>query len=117
MIDLKIGSDGDLEISDAGDISLTKSIRQAVLIRLRWIYNEWRLGPELGFPWHEEMFVKDPDIIKLRGLLRSEIVEVDGVNDAVVDAVSYDCAKRAAVFRFTVVTDEETFREELIMNG
>ena len=60
MIDILLEEDGDIAVSEVGDISITNSVRQAVLIRLRWIYNEWRLGPELGFPWFEQVFVKNP---------------------------------------------------------
>ena len=35
MYDLKLTNSGDLEISEDGDVSLTQSVRQAVLIRLR----------------------------------------------------------------------------------
>ena len=50
MIDLKLDSNGDLELSAAGDVIPTDSIAQAVRIRLLWFFEEWRLGPELGFP-------------------------------------------------------------------
>ena len=117
MIDLKIGLDGDLVVSETGDISLTESIRQAVLIRLRWIYGEWRLGPDLGFPWFDEVFVKNPDTVKIRGMIRSEIVEVDGVNDANVESAVFDPASRNLTVRYIVYTDEGTFREEVTLYG
>ena len=47
VYDLKLTNSGDLEISEDGDVSLTQSVRQAVLIRLRWLFGEWRpLLPE-----------------------------------------------------------------------
>ena len=54
MLDIMLDADGDIKVSATGDISKTESVRQAVLVRLRWLYSEWRLGPELGFPWFEE---------------------------------------------------------------
>ena len=75
MVDIKLNRDGDIDVSAIGDISLTESVRQAVLIRLRWIYDEWRLGPELGFPWFEEVFVKNPNTVKIRSLIRDEIMQ------------------------------------------
>ena len=39
MVDIKLNRDGDIDVSAVGDISLTESVRQAVLIRLRWIYD------------------------------------------------------------------------------
>ena len=48
MVDLKLDSNGDLELSAAGDVIPTDSIAQAVRIRLLWFFEEWRLGPELS---------------------------------------------------------------------
>ena len=78
MTDIRLGKDGDIVVSEIGDISLTESVRQAVLIRLRWIYQEWRLGPEMGFPWFEEVFIKNPNTVKIRSLIRDEIMQVEG---------------------------------------
>ena len=117
MVDIKLGADGDIEVSLVGDISLTESVRQAILIRLRWIYDEWRLGPELGFPWFENVFVKNPNTVKIRSLIRNEIMQVDGVTAASVDSVKYDPAKRTATFAYTCAVGEETYRDEVTMNG
>ena len=50
MYDLKLNESGDLEVNDFGDVMLTQSVRQAVLIRLRWLFGEWRFAPEAGVP-------------------------------------------------------------------
>jgi len=115
VVDIRLDKNGDIDVSDIGDISLTESIRQAVLIRLRWIFNEWRLGPEIGFPWFEEVFVKNPNTAKIRGLIRDEIMQVEGVTAASVTSVSYDRAKRAATFIFTCSMGEATYREEVTL--
>lgn len=117
MFDIKLNTDGDLDVSDMGDISLTESIRQAVTIRLRWIHDEWRLGPDLGFNWFEDVFVKNPNIERIKMLIRNEIAQVEGVtNVSVTDAV-YDKQKRTATFYFKYDVDEETFREEVTLYG
>ena len=117
MTDIMLDKAGDIKVSAVGDISLTESVRQAVLIRLRWIYNEWRLGPELGFPWFEEVFVKNPNTVKIRQLIRDEIMQVEGVTAANVVSVDYDKAKRAATFVYTCAVNEATFREEVTLYG
>ena len=115
MVDIKLNRDGDIDVSAVGDISLTESVRQAVLIRLRWIYDEWRLGPELGFPWFEEVFVKNLDTVKIRSLIRDEIMQVEGVTAAEVTSVNYDRTKRAASFVFTCSVGEAAYREEVTL--
>lgn len=115
MVDIRLDKNGDIDVSAVGDISLTESIRQAVLIRLRWIYNEWRLGPEMGFPWFEEVFVKNPNTVKIRQLIRDEIMQVEGVTAVTVTSVTYDRAKRAATFVYTCAIGEATYREEVTL--
>mgnify|MGYP001783401160 CR=1 FL=1 len=117
MTDIRLGKDGDIVVSPVGDISLTGSVRQAVLIRLRWIYQEWRLGPELGFPWFEEVFIKNPNTVKIRRLIRDEIMNVEGVTAANVISVDYDKAKRVAAFVYTCTVGEATFKEEVTLYG
>lgn len=115
MLDIMLDAKGDIKVSALGDISTTESVKQAVMIRLRWIYNEWRLGPELGFPWFEEVFVKNPNTVKIRQLIRDEIMKVDEVTAAEVNSVTYDRAKRAATFNYTCSVGEAVFREEVTL--
>ena len=115
MSDIRLDKNGDIEVSPTGDIYLTESVRQAVLIRLRWIWNEWRLGPDLGFPWFEEVFIKNPNTVKIRSLIRNEIMQVEGVTAAEVTSVSYDRAARAATFAFVCTVGEATYREEVTL--
>lgn len=113
MIDLKLDAGGDLEISAAGDISTTDSIVQAVRIRLLWFFEEWRLGPTMGFPYFEQLFVKNPNESKLRHLVRETVMEVDGVTDVTEISFSIDRKTRQATIAVTFTTDEDTFREEV----
>lgn len=115
MLDILLNADGDIDVSGTGDIATTDSVRQAVKIRLKWIYGEWRLGPEFGFPWFEEVFVKSPNIDKIKALIREEIMKVSEVDSATVTFVYYDPAKRTAVFRYTITIGDETYREELTL--
>lgn len=117
MFDIRLDKNGDIAISPTGDISTTESVRQAIMIRLRWIYEEWRLGPEFGFPWFEEVFVKNPNTVKIKTLVKEEIMKVEEVKAATVLSVDYDPAKRTAVFRYTVTVGEDTFREEVTLYG
>lgn len=117
MPDIKMTSSGDIFVSDGGDIALTDSVRQAVLIKVKWILNEWRLGPDFGFPWYEEVLVKNPDLAKIRSLLRSAIMGVDGVLSATVNEANIDRQKRMLSVKITFVVGETTYREELTMNA
>lgn len=116
MLDIMLDQDGDIFVSETGDVSITESVRQAVLVRLRWIYNEWRLGPELGFPWFVYVFIKNPDTTTIRQLIREEIMTVDQVTDAQVTSVTFDKKARTIRVIYTITVDEQTFREEVTLN-
>lgn len=117
MLDIMLDAGGDIEVSDIGDISITRSVRQAVLVRLRWIYGEWRLGPEIGFTWFEDVFNKNPNMVRIKQLIRDEIMKVNGVTAAEVTDASFDTKHRAATFVYVCSVGEETFREEVTLYG
>lgn len=116
MLDILLDKSGDIHLSPNGDISITESARQAILIRLRWIFAEWRLGPELGFPWFEEVFLKNPNTEKIRQIIRSKIMSVNNVSDVNVSRVEFDKAKRMAVVKYSCKVGEEIFEDEVILN-
>lgn len=117
MPDIQMTQTGDILVTENGDVALTESIRQAVVIKIKWILDEWRLGPEIGFPWFEEVLIKNPDLAKIRSLLRSAIMEVDGVQSAVVSEATVNSAERKLTVKFSFVVDETTYREELTMSA
>ena len=116
MVDITLDKNGDIAVSENGDISLTESICQAVQIRLKWIKEEWRLGPDLGFEWFEEVFVKNPNLDNIRQLIRSEILQVDGVEEAEVVKIEYKPPERKVYFACTFRVSGETYAEEATIN-
>lgn len=117
MFDLKLNSGGDLHIGAEGDVATTGSVVQAVKIRLKWVLGEWRLSPALGFPYYEEVFVKNPNLVKIKSFLRDLIMQVDGVTDVASVEIETDAKTRKAKFTVVFVVGEETFKEEVITNG
>lgn len=116
MSDILLNSQGDISVSALGDIALTESVVQEVLIRLRWIKDEWRLGPDLGFTWFEDVLVKNPNREVICQLIRDEIMQVDGVADAEVEEKSYNRSQRKAIFLIRFSTNEETYEQEVTLN-
>ena len=70
MKDILLTADGGLAIGETGDISITDSVRQAIRVRLRWFFQEWRLGPEIGIPYYEEILVKNPNNLRIKQSIR-----------------------------------------------
>lgn len=115
MIDIMLGDDGDIVLTDYGDIYLTQSIKQNILIRLKWFFKEWRLGPDLGFPWFEEVLVKNPNLMKIKGLVRNEIMQIDGVQSCTVDTVNYNAQERTIEIKYTVNAQGSILRESALI--
>ena len=109
MLDLKLTNDGDLELS-GGDISPTESVCQAVRLRLLWFLEEWRLGPDMGFPYFEEVFVKNPSEAKIRHLVRETVMEVEEVTDVKSIEYSVDKSTRSATIAVVFFREEVNIR-------
>ena len=110
-----LGADGDISLTEWGDIYITESISQNILIRLKWFLTEWRLGPGLGFPWFQEVLVKNPNLVKIKGLIRNEIMQVEGVQSVNVDTVNYDPQERKVSIEYTANAQGSIIRESALV--
>ena len=117
MLDILLDQSGDLSLSEDGDIRLGFSIPQAVLVRLRWIEDEWRFGPEIGFPWFTQVFKKNPNLRLIAQYIRRSIMEVDGVKKARAEITEYDPKHRALTVHYWVETENEKYEEEVTLGG
>ena len=116
MKDILLTGNGDIYVSETGDIIITDSVKQAVRIRLAWILNEWKYAPGFGLPYFENIFIKNPNIEHIQSIVRDEALSVDGVRDAVNINFSIDKAKRLMHISADIFTDEETYREEVTID-
>lgn len=117
MTDIWLNNDMDLLLTEEGDIIVSENIAQAIKVRLLWILGEWRLGPSIGFPWFEEVFVKRPDIEEIEVAIRDTILEVDGVMDCEVNLLNFDVAKRKISFEYKANTIDGLISEEVELDG
>jgi len=115
MKDILLTPDGDLNINEWGDISLTDSVRQAVRVRLQWFFNEWRFAPQFGVPYFEDILIKNPDLERVRQIIRDEALSVDEVQDARNITIRVDRPARSALVTLEIVVAEEIYREEVLI--
>ncbi len=57
----------------------TNPILQDIIQTIRWYAAEWFLDITQGFPWFQEVFIKNPDVDKCDALLLATIQSVPGV--------------------------------------
>lgn len=113
MLDLLLGRNGDLQISDMGDIALTNSVAQAITVRLRWFLGEWKYNPAFGVPYYEEILVKNASRLRVEQLIREQILSVKEVRSLPELKIAVDEPGRKMVVRFTAVTDIGQISDEV----
>lgn len=116
--DILITKDGDLYLDPVkADIQLTGSIAQGIMIRLRWFFNEWVLNPSMGVPYYEDIFGKNPNLIKIRSIINEQIYSVEGVDVVTSLEISVDSVKRIATINYSVQSLEGPIANEVMIYG
>lgn len=117
MKDILLNGDWDIDLTEDGDITLVTSPVQEVLIKLKWFFEEWVFDPEKGIPWFESVLVKDPDIDGIRKRLVREMLDVDDILEVPQLDIFVDPKTRRAMIKFTIRTNEGTYKEEVVLHG
>lgn len=115
-MDILLDNNGDLAIKGT-DIVLANSVCQKIKIRLKWFFQEWRWDDEAGVQYFEYLFIKNPDLDQVKEMIEEQIFNVDEVTEVNDVSIEIDSLKRIAVIRYEAVTDEETFKEEVMIDG
>jgi hypothetical protein len=99
MKDLRLTRDGDLFVGPYTGLEITDSVAQAITVRLRWFFQEWRFAPEFGVPYFEEILVKNPNKLRITQIIREEVLSVEEVEE--VKDISVEIQpNRTALVRF-----------------
>lgn len=89
-IDLKIGTDGDLELS-ATDLQFTsgvEAVAQGIRIRLRTFRNEWFLNLDTGVDWFGSILGQKYNATRVRSEIRDVILDTE--NDIEITRLDVD---------------------------
>lgn len=116
-MDIILDNDGDLKFNADGDFILANSITQRIKIKLQWSLNEWKWNREKGLPYFEELLIKNPDVDYFKGVIREAIFDIPEVTAVQSVDISIDSLRRSATIRFAVLTDEESIKGEVILDG
>lgn len=116
MKDILLNGNGDILLNESGDIQFTDSVKQAIEIRLKWFANEWKLGPDLGIPYYEEVFVKNPSEQLIEEKMRDAIMDVDEVEDIISFDMSLDRKLRKLTVAYVVSVGENSIEGSVNIN-
>ena len=95
MNDLQMTKNGDLAIFGF-DVHTNHSIEQAILIKLRWFFNERIYNRSYGVKWFEKVLIKNPSKLIVRRMLEDAILSVDGVDPGEGRTITIHSRQRVA---------------------
>ena len=91
--------------------SLADIVADRIRTRLRTFRGEHFLDRDLGVPYFEEVFKKNPDVERVRNLLLATTSEVEGVLKVLSFDTTFDAGSRIFSVRFKVLADENVIVE------
>ena len=104
----------DIQMTESGDIAFlscdlypTDSVKQQILIKLRWFLNEWRYNPAFGIDYYGSVLVKKPNELKICAMITSEVKSIPDVIRVENCRIAIDAKTRVAKVTFTAYTTKE----------
>lgn len=89
---------------DDTDVVGVDQVAQNITIRLKLIQGEWFLNTQIGVPWFEKIFVKNPDLSAIDIIIKSVINETPEVTGIVAYSSQIIRASRHLVISFSATT-------------
>lgn len=104
MSDILTTSDGDIAITNNNLTLVTAEdeVKQRLAQRLRTFFGEWFLDNEIGLPYYEDIFIKNPNAGLVEALLKTEIIDTPGVLELISFNIEIDKATRNLQVAFVV---------------
>ena len=116
MKDLLLDDSGDILFGNDGDVRFTDSVKQAIEIRIKWFANEWKLGPSLGIPYYDDVFIKNPSEELIEEKIREVISEVDEVEEIEAFSIIEDRDLRKIKISYSVLVSGKVIEGRLSIN-
>lgn len=115
-MDLLLDKEGDLFVDENGEIYITSSVAQKILIRLKWFLSEWRWNKKEGLPYFEKLFIKNPDLDYFESAIRSKIFEVKEIIGVKEVSIKVNAKERQAIIKYVALTEQEVIKGEVNTN-
>lgn len=104
MSDIGLTQDGDLLFVNGSLVLVTggDAIIQNLTIRLQFFLGEWFLDTRLGMPYFQDVLVKNPNLVLVRGIFRVAITSTPGVKSLEEFEFAFDSPTRKLRLDFIV---------------
>jgi len=102
MADIALDSDGDILIQNDSLVLVEgdDAIVQHLTIRFRFFLGEWFLDSRLGIPYFSEIFVKNPDLSRVRGIFRQVVLTTPSIDSLIEFGLQFESAIRKLTVSF-----------------
>ena len=112
---LLIENDNNLNIVNH-DLAFTPNVSlyvsQKIRIKLSFFLAEWYLNKNIGLPYFDQIFVKNPDINFIEDIYKVKILEIPEVKE--LTSLSLEFESRRLLVSFSVITiEDETITESV----
>lgn len=106
MIDLKLTPEHDLLIENGGLILIdgVDQIIQKLKIRLLTFLGEYIKNIDIGVPYFQEIFVKNPNITRIEAIIKQKILEDTRILEILTFSTNYDPNGRTIEINFSIKT-------------
>lgn len=100
----------DLEITgyDLQLVTRQDLVKQRIRQNLRFFRGEWYLAVDEGVPYFQEILRKGADIMTVESILKTAIVQTEGVDRLLEFSMDYDGSARRLTVTFKVITNYGT---------
>lgn len=106
MSSLKLNDGGDLDLS-GGALSLISGPLESVQklrIRLQFFLGEWFLDQNIGIPYYERIFLKNPNLVDIQGIFRKTAESTPGIATSDSWDLRYDNTTRTLAVSASLTT-------------
>lgn len=95
-MDWLLDENGDKAVVN-GDFVLVDGVDEIVQFlcqSLRFIQQEWFLDETEGFPWFDDVFIKNPDLNAVTAVFKTYIINIPGILSLTAFALNFDPGER-----------------------
>lgn len=106
--DIEIDPDTNEMVLAQGDLVIVSgvdSIKQDLLMRLRFFLGEWFLDTDIGVPYLEQVLIKSPNADVTRGVFREAILATPGVKSLNSLVLAFNTGARTLTVTFRCDTE------------
>ena len=90
---------------DLATVSDAEALAQDAQMRLRTIRGEWFLDPTVGLPYWTDVFVKAPNLARIKADITAELLATPGITAVLTVSLSLDPKTRKLTGIFTAQGD------------